>query len=142
MEDALVNFAKTGKLNFRSLVADIAETILRSQIQQLIARAFTGGSTGGGGGGILNTILGAITGSRAAGGPVSAGRAYRVGESGPETFVPTGSGSIIPGAGSTVVTYNINAVDAASFKAMIAADPSFLFAVTEQGRRSLPQGRR
>jgi hypothetical protein len=40
------------------------------------------------------------------------------------------------------VTYNINAVDAMSFKQMVAQDPSFLFAVTEQGRRTLPQTRR
>jgi hypothetical protein len=43
--------------------------------------------------------------------------------------------------GSTSVTYNINAVDAMSFKQMIAKDPSFLYAVTEQGRRTLPGGR-
>jgi len=40
------------------------------------------------------------------------------------------------------VIYNINAVDAPSFQAMIARDPSFLYAVTEQGRKSLPGTRR
>ena len=39
-------------------------------------------------------------GSRAAGGPVTAGGAYRVGEFGPEMFVPSGSGSIRPDNGS------------------------------------------
>jgi phage-related minor tail protein len=73
---------------------------------------------------------------------VSAGRAYTVGESGPETFVPTGAGSIVPGGGATSVTYNINAVDAASFQSLIARDPEFLFAVTEQGRRRMPNNRR
>ena len=33
---------------------------------------------------------------RARGGPVSAGRAYMVGERGPETFVPSASGAILP----------------------------------------------
>jgi hypothetical protein len=37
---------------------------------------------------------------RAAGGPVMAGGAYRVGEFGPEMFVPSGSGSIRPDNGS------------------------------------------
>jgi hypothetical protein len=37
------------------------------------------------------------------------------------------------------VTYNINAVDAASFKAMIAADPSFIHAVVMQGGKSTPR---
>lgn len=40
------------------------------------------------------------TGSRAAGGSVMAGGAYRVGEFGPEMFVPSGSGSIRPDNGS------------------------------------------
>jgi len=39
--------------------------------------------------------------------------------------------------GEQYVTYNINAVDAASFKAMIAADPSFIHAVAQQGGRGL-----
>ena len=35
--------------------------------------------------------------------------------------------SVAPmGGGSTSVTYNINAVDAASFKQMLAQDPSFI----------------
>jgi hypothetical protein len=44
-------------------------------------------------------------------------------------------------SGSTTVTYNINAVDAASFKAMIARDPTFLYAVSEQGRKSVAGAR-
>ena len=40
------------------------------------------------------------TGSRAAGGSVMAGGAYRVGEFGPEMFVPSGSGSIRPDTGT------------------------------------------
>jgi len=40
-----------------------------------------------------------IAGSRAAGGSVMANEPYRVGEFGPETFVPTGSGSIRPDSG-------------------------------------------
>jgi hypothetical protein len=41
-----------------------------------------------------------LAGSRAAGGSVMANEPYRVGEFGPETFVPTGSGSIRPNAGN------------------------------------------
>jgi hypothetical protein len=48
---------------------------------------------------------------RATGGPVSAGRAYRVGERGPELFVPTASGRIEPsGAGAVrniAITVNV-----------------------------------
>jgi hypothetical protein len=41
-----------------------------------------------------------LAGSRAAGGSVMANQPYRVGEFGPETFVPSGSGSIRPDAGA------------------------------------------
>jgi lambda family phage tail tape measure protein len=141
IEDAFVNFAKTGKLSVKDLFKSIAETILRSQIQNLLVRTF-GGMGGGGGGSFLGNLFSAFVGGRSAGGPVQAGRAYRVGESGPETFVPTGGGTIVPGGGSTNITYNINAVDASSFRSMIAQDPEFLFAVTEQGRRRQPSQRR
>ena len=51
------------------------------------------------------------SGSRAAGGPVTAGGAYRVGEFGPETFVPSGSGSIRPdNASNQGVTIIMNGV--------------------------------
>ena len=61
----------------------------------------------------INRLAGAVnfvsdtSGSRAAGGSVMAGGAYRVGEFGPELFVPSGSGSIRPdtgaGAGVTII---------------------------------------
>jgi len=55
----------------------------------------------------------------AAGGPVSPGRAYVVGERGPELFVPREGGQIIPnGAGVTVhQTFVINTPDVGSFRA-------------------------
>ena len=69
-----------------------------------------------------------------------------VGEQGPELFVPRSSGTIVPnhqlGGGSANITYNINAVDAASFRQMLAREPEFLYAVTEKGRSSVPAGRR
>ena len=47
-------------------------------------------------------------GGRAAGGPVSAGTPYMVGERGPEMFVPSRSGTIIPnGAGGVSVVVNV-----------------------------------
>lgn len=75
------------------------------------------------------------------GGMIPSGKIGIVGERGPE-FI-SGPAQITPMMGGvTQVTYNINAVDAASFKQLVAQDPQFMFAVTEQGRRSLPQGRR
>jgi phage-related protein len=61
----------------------------------------------------LGDIIGRVFGGfRAAGGPVSAGTSYIVGERGPELFTPSGSGNIIPnnqlggGGGSINITVN------------------------------------
>jgi len=47
---------------------------------------------------------------RAAGGSVMGGQAYRVGEFGPEMFVPSGSGSVRTGGGGGDTIININGV--------------------------------
>ena len=87
----------------------------------------------------------------ASGGPARAGQPYIVGEEGPELFIPKNSGTVIPndetmamaggpGLGMTppTVNYNINAVDAASFKQLVARDPEFIFNVTQAGARRIP----
>ena len=56
-------------------------------------------------GSVIDNVFG---GGRAAGGPVSAGTTYLVGERGPELFTPGSSGAIIPnGAGGTGTTINL-----------------------------------
>lgn len=141
MEDAFVKFAKTGRFEWRGFLNSLAEELLRSQVQQLMAQLFGGGRSGGS---VTGAVLGSLFGTRANGGSVMKNRPYLVGERGPEVIVPDASGSVIPNSqlgGATVVNYNISAVDAPSFRQMIARDPTFLYAVTEQGRRRLPGGR-
>jgi lambda family phage tail tape measure protein len=235
MEEAIVNFAKTGKFEWRNFVQMMLEELLRAQIQQVFAQlmgtmsntmrgaqgSMLGGGIGGigggggglfsglgsilgslfggggginpstnpmvigggiGGGGIGDTfgnILGNITGSLggivsgigsgigsvvkgigsgissvvsgignffggffADGGYLPAGKFGIVGERGPEMI--TGPANITPMGlgGTTNVVYNINAVDAASFKQLVAQDPSFIYAVTQQGARSVNGTRR
>ena len=79
MEDAIVTFVKTGKLSFKSLLEDIAEQLLRTQIQQLMGNVFGGfggggGSqpTGGGGGGLMSAI-GSLFGGGSGGGKTVGG---------------------------------------------------------------------
>lgn len=91
------------------IIADLAMIFIRQQALALL------GDTGGGGGGLfssLGSFLGAKGGvpssnsgiqglltslpGRAGGGPVLAGHAYLVGERGPEPFVPSVPGTIIP----------------------------------------------
>lgn len=138
LEDAFVEFAKTGRFSFRNLLAGMAEDLLRSNIRQLLSQVFGGR---GGGSNIFGSI-GKIFGF-AGGGVVPGNRPIMVGERGPEIFMPPGQGTIIPNnqlGGSTSVVYNISAVDARSFQELVARDPQFIYAVTEQGRRSLPVG--
>lgn len=234
LEDALVNFAKTGKFEWKQFVADMAEELLRSQIRKTIAslgdafglgglfgggggsapgdtpnnpsytyivnggdvggiigsmagngarapagsgssgggifgtigRVFTGikdsvvglfgggrtpmnnnipdyiggGGIGGGssGGGFLSSIGDLFSGFFANGGNIPQGRFGIAGERGPE-FIG-GPASVTPITG-TSVTYNIQAVDAASFQALVARDPAFIHAVAQAGARTIPARR-
>lgn len=61
------------------------------------------------GGGIIHGSIGGITNFRALGGPVERGTPYVVGERGPELFVPSAPGTVLPnGGGGVNVTVNIN----------------------------------
>jgi len=126
-EDALVDAILTGKSSFEDFRNILRETFARAIVQKFITEP----------------IFGLF---KAQGGPVSAGQPYIVGEKGPELFMPGASGTIIPnnnlqgsgGAGGGSVTYNINAVDAASFKTLVARDPEFIYNVTRAGARRVP----
>lgn len=97
IESALLRAVRTGKLSFEDL-RRLALSVL-DQIAAEAMRAGLGaiGLGGGGGGGGLLGVIGSLLGApgRATGGPVSPGRAYRVGENGPELFVPTSSGHVV-----------------------------------------------
>ena len=149
MEDAIVGFAKTGKFEFKSFMNSILEELLRSQVRQLIAQIFSIGGTGsiGGGGGSTGFFgsIGKLLGF-ANGGMIPTNSPVLVGERGPELLSGAAGRVVTPneqlGFGTTNVVYNISAVDARSFKELVASDPSFIFAVTEQGRRTIPSSRR
>jgi len=136
LENALVRALRTGKLGFEDLkrvalsaMAEIAGAAIHGGLDAL----FKGGGGGGGGGGfgqlilslgsLLTSVLGAP--GKAIGGPVSPGRAYVVGERGPEVFVPTASGRIetaMPGGGRDVrVSINITAPAGSEAQAMKAS---------------------
>ena len=90
-------------------------------------------SGGGGGSNILKQGVDWVKGlfGFAEGGYVAGNKSVIVGERGPEIFTPAGSGSIIPnfaggGGGTTQVTYNINAVDSASFVDMLSEQPEII----------------
>ncbi|MBD8531578.1 MULTISPECIES: phage tail length tape measure family protein [unclassified Massilia] len=100
-EDAFANFVTTGKLNFRdlatSIIADFARIQAKSALSS-VASSLLGSIGSGGGGGWTSAFMSAfgISGARAAGGPVSSGLSYLVGEKGPEIFTPSSTGAITP----------------------------------------------
>jgi lambda family phage tail tape measure protein len=144
MEDTIVNFVKTGKFEFKSLINSILEDLLRSQIRQTMAQIFAlpsagGRNTGGGLFGAVGSLLGFAN-----GGIIPTNEPVIVGERGPELLMGASGRQVVPNSQlgtSTNVTYNINAVDARSFKDMVASDPSFIHAVAMQGGKATP-GRR
>jgi lambda family phage tail tape measure protein len=180
MEDAIVNFVKTGKFEWRDFVNMMLEELLRANIQALIAQfggALSGGMRqgggggGGGGGSVLGSVLGGLFGGGnnrsvatppingggnilgdalgwlnknifggffANGGMLGAGKIGIAGERGPELIA--GPASVTPLTGTTV-NYYIQAVDAPSFQALVARDPGFIYAVTEQGRQGIARRR-
>lgn len=118
IERALVRAISQGKLGFEDLkkvALSVMAEIARSAIQAGIGAILGGGKSGGGHDGLVSLVQAAVmslAGSpgRATGGPVSGGRAYMVGERGPEYFVPTSSGRIEPmmGGGARPVAITIN----------------------------------
>ena len=122
LQNSLVRAIQTGKFGFEdlrrvalSVLSEIASAAIRSGLDSF------SGSTGGGGQGGLFGAIGSIVGSlfgapgRATGGPVSPGRAYRVGENGPELFVPTSAGRVETGGsggrGNAQLSLTINVSD-------------------------------
>jgi len=108
IETGLLRIARTGKFGFEdlrrvalSVLSQIAEAAVRDGIGAIGQGGLGCFGIGRGGGlaGIGSGLLGALLGlpGRATGGPVAPGRGYVVGERGPEVFVPTSSGQVVPG---------------------------------------------
>ncbi|MBT2186861.1 hypothetical protein [Sphingobium nicotianae] len=104
IEQELLRVVRTGRFGFEdlgriamSIMSQIAQSAVRNGLDTIL-----GGKPGGNGlGGIVATIFGSLgLPGRMTGGPVGPGQAYLVGERGPEIFLPTNSGQILPGAGA------------------------------------------
>ena len=140
IEDAIVNFVMTGKLDFKSLADSIIKDLVRIQVQRLIMGPLVGTAQSPG---VLSQGLNSISGGigsfigglfKAGGGPVSGGNSYIVGEQGPELFTPGVSGSITPNSamGGGVSIYNTYHIDSRS-------DGGAIQAAIERGSRRTQQ---
>ncbi|MDF2981410.1 MAG: phage tape measure protein [Devosia sp.] len=116
LSDVRNGVSQTDALN--NALNRVLDTIIEIGLQNVIKSVF--GALGTTQTGILDGLVSALTGgsfggSKAVGGPVNAGQIYRVGERGPEMFVPDVAGRIVPnhamaggGKGSVTVSMPIS----------------------------------
>ncbi len=113
MEDAFDQFLETGAVDFRSVIdsmlKDLARLAFRLVVIEPLIRALTAGIGGGLGLPVAPSPV-VFGGARAAGGPVTPHKSFLVGERGPELFMPSSAGNIMPRGGSkaSVVVNVIN----------------------------------
>ncbi|WP_340265313.1 tail tape measure protein [Sphingobium mellinum] len=97
IEQGLLRAVRSGRFGFEEL-----RRVASAALEEIAAGAVrsAAGSIGGTGGALLNLASMALgLPGRATGGPVAPGRAYVVGERGPELFVPTTSGQVVAHGG-------------------------------------------
>ena len=108
LENALVG-VMMGTVSVKDAFKSMASSIISDLIRIYIQRAIVGP--------IADAIFGPLqfAGARAMGGSVQAGKPYLVGEKGPEMFVPSSSGGIVPnnrmdggGGGTVVINQSLN----------------------------------
>lgn len=149
MESAFDEFVKTGKFNFgdfaRSVIADLAKIAFKMAIIEPLFG--TSGKGFGLLGGVFQGLLGGglFGGARAGGGPVDPGRAYLVGEKGPELFVPKLAGSVVPnGAAAPAgnerpinIAFTVQSPDAEGFRQSQGQIAAMLSRAVGRGQRNL-----
>lgn len=153
MSSAIENFVRTGKFSIKDFTKSVIQDmlIMNMKLQAMaLVRGLLGSFFAGPGIGItsgdsaLSATGAAIMGRRASGGPVSGGSAYLVGERGPEIFMPSGSGTIIPNnmmaesSPVTNVTNNyINAIDAKSFEQRLLESNQTIWSANQYAAKNL-----
>ncbi len=119
---SIIDGTKSAKDAFRDMARSIIAKLYEVLVVQRLVGSFDAAT--GTGTGLVGMIMGAFGGFRANGGPVSGGTPYIVGERGPELFVPSRSGTIVPngaGGGVTVIQNNTfgNGVSRAEIQSML-----------------------
>ena len=167
MSSAIDNFVENGKASFKdftmSIIKDLVKIQLKMQAMQLFKMGMGAlGTSFGGGSGMADmfaagggTNFGAVAagGAMASGGPVEGNTSYLVGEQGPELFMPSRSGSIIPNnklsdmGGGQTVNYNgpyiasMSAIDTQSATQFLSQNKQTIWAVNQSASRSMPTSR-
>jgi len=128
MEDAFVTMAMGGKVSFKDMARSIIADLIRIQIRQGMVNAM---SFGGGLGGMF----------KAEGGTVTGNQPYIVGEEGPELFMPSKTGTIIPNdslggsksqSSDVNVSFNITANDTNGFDELLSSRRGLITGIINQ----------
>lgn len=166
MTSAINQFVETGKFSFGDFAKKIIQDLIKIQMQMLLTALFA--KAIGFAVGSFSTTPGissnpayagpptptvAASMPRAGGGDVDAGMPYYVGERGPELFVPSRSGTIVPN-GSLInsnqpqVVYNgpyianMQAIDTQSATQFLARNKDAVYAANISASRSMPTSTR
>lgn len=100
--DSLADGAGDLGETIQDLTKDIARMLVQSSLfgtgglANIMGTSQSSGGSGGAIGSLMASLMPQFGGARAAGGPVNAGKAYLVGEKGPEMIVPGHNGTVIP----------------------------------------------
>jgi len=143
----------TGRGSFKKVFSDLLGNVLNESIRTAMRSLETNLFGEKGLGGFLGSVLGGLFGGkRAAGGPVSAGKTFLVGEEGPELFSPSSGGKITPNSaltGGGGMTINVdargstdpNAVRAEVERGILEAAPHIVAAAQSRTVRTLQRPR-
>lgn len=160
MNQGIATFVQTGKFQFRDFVKSVLQGLLQIQLQMLAMKLITSAVNFGMGmmqDAYLNSdsFVGPRLPGKAAGGSVTADSPYLVGERGPELFMPSRSGTIIPNnqlagamGGAPQVVYNgpyianMNAIDTQSGVQFLAKNKMAVYSANMSASRSLPTSTR
>lgn len=154
MGSAIDNFVKTGKLSMKDFAVSVIRDLIAIQMKAA-AMKFLGAAFGSlfgpsaaavssysATGGISESVFNPM--ARAAGGPVSANSTYLVGEQGPELFMPSNAGTIIPnhdlnsiGSTTNITNNYINAIDAKSFEERLLSSSNAIWAANQYANKNL-----
>ena len=134
--NSILTFVETGKLSFKDLFKSLMTEMIKMMANKMFLAIF-------GAGGPMGSLFAGMFNK---GGYIPAGQFGVAGESGPEivngpaniTSTKDTAGLMGGSSREVVVNYNINAVDAMSFKQMVASDPEFIYNVTRVGQRRIP----
>jgi lambda family phage tail tape measure protein len=153
MTEAINTFVDTGKFSFRSFAESVIKDLIKIQLRMQMMQLFSMGMKAFGGfiGGAPAPVQ--LGGGFADGGEPPVGVPSLVGERGPELFVPSRAGTIIPnhqlsaamGGGGTTINgpyiASMNAIDTQSGIQFLAKNKMTIWSMNQSANRSIPAGR-